>query len=253
MDAKPGSVIGKWTILYEIPRKNRYRYFRCKCACGRERDVCASNLLSGKTKSCGCRKDNKFRLLEDGKTMVGSMTGGIEFLFDKNDYHKVKSKTWYPNRKSQSSSQIYVTDCRGQQLHQFLLNPPKGFEVDHIDLNPLNNCRSNLRICTHQQNQCNQPLQVNNTSGVTGVSFYRPRGKYRARIKVSQHDIHLGYFHHFIEAVQARNEGIKLMFGEFGRLNDAPEAPVWIKKLVYEKCSRHFEKAAVSILGNESA
>lgn len=199
------------------------------------------------------RSKNKYQLLEDGNTMVGTLSGGFEFTIDLEDFEKVSSKTWYPNKTNGTEGTIYVTDCRGQQLHQFLLNPTKGFEVDHIDLNPLNNCRSNLRICTHQQNQCNQPLQVNNTSGVTGVSFYRPRGKYRARIKVSQHDIHLGYFHHFIEAVQARNEGIKLMFGEFGRLNDAPDAPVWIKKLVYEKCSRHFEKAAVSILGNESA
>lgn len=195
---------------------------------------------------------NKYRSLKDGKTIVGTLSGGLEFIFDVADYKRVSSKTWYPNKRTGSEGAIYVLDCKGQQLHQFLLNPPKGYEVDHIDLNPLNNCRSNLRICTHQQNQCNQPLQINNTSGVTGVSFYAARGKYRARIKVSQYDIHLGYFHDFVEAVQARNEGIRLMFGEFGRLNDVPDAPLWIKKLVYDKCSRHFDKAAVSVYNNKS-
>jgi hypothetical protein len=125
--------------------------------------------------------------------------------------------------------------------------------VDYIDLNPLNNCRSNLRVCTHQQNQCNQPEQDNNTSGVAGVSYYPPRGKYRARIKASQHDIHLGYFISFLEAVQARNEAVKLMFGEYGRTQDVPEPPEWIKKSVYDKCSRHFDKAAILVLENKKS
>ena len=49
-----------------------------------------------------------------------------------------------------------------------------------------------------------------------------------------------------MEAVQARNEGIRLMFGEYGRLNDVPEAPRWIQALVYEKCSHFFDKAIFS-------
>lgn len=188
---------------------------------------------------------NRYQLLEDGKTMAGTLSGGHAFLFDREDFQIVKSRNWYPNRKFGEKGTVYVIDREGNQLHQILLKPPKRYEVDHIDLDPLNNKRENLRVCTHQQNQCNQPTQVNNTSGVTGVSFYQPRQKYRARIKASQYDIHLGYFHTFLEAVQARNEGIKLMFGEYGRLNDVPEAPKWIKDMVFDKCSRHFDKAAV--------
>ena len=105
-------------------------------------------------------------------------------------------------------------------------------------MNPLNNCRSNLRICTHQQNQCNQNLQKNNTSGVIGVRFYKARNKYVARIKYWGKDIHLGYYINKTEAMQARNEGAKLLFGEFAILTDVPEAPLSIKKFVYTKCSQ---------------
>ena len=132
-------------------------------------------------------------------------------------------------------------DCSGRSLHRYIMNPPAGYEVDHVDLNTLNNRKSNLRLCTHQQNQCNQPLQCNNTSGISGVSFYPPRHKYRARIKIGQQDIHLGYYCSFIEAVQARNVGMECMFGEYGRYNDAPDAPYWIRKLVNEKCERFAE------------
>ena len=109
-------------------------------------------------------------------------------------------------------------------------------EIDHIDLDRLNNRRSNLRICTHQQNQLNQPLQSNNTSGYAGVVYVKRKGRFSARIKFFQKEIHLGYYSSKIEAAQARNEAIKFLFKEFGILNDVPEAPYWIKAIVYEKC-----------------
>lgn len=244
MECKAGDVFGKWILLYEKPKNKGARRFRCRCSCGNEKDVHLANLIRGKSKSCGCQQKNIYKSISGSEIMSGSLSGGYTFFIDKDDYELVKNKVWYP---SKNGSRIYVIDSRGLMLHQYLLNPEKGYEVDHIDLNTLNNCRSNLRICSHQQNQCNQPLQKNNSSGVSGVSFYKPRGKYRARIKVSQTDIHLGYFDQFIEAVQARNEAIKLMFGEYGRYNDVPEASESIKQQVYAKCSRHFDKAAIFI------
>jgi len=116
-----------------------------------------------------------------------------------------------------------------------------GLDGLNISLDTLDNRKSNLRICTHQQNQCNQPLQCNNTSGVSGVSFYAPRGKYRARIKIGQHDIHLGYYSSFAEAVQARNVGMECMFGEYGRYNDAAPEPAWIRTKATEQCRRFAE------------
>lgn len=49
--------VGRWTILshegqYSIDQKNLY--WPCKCDCGTERMVAATNLRSGKSQSCGC-------------------------------------------------------------------------------------------------------------------------------------------------------------------------------------------------------
>lgn len=198
-------------------------------------------------KSPRTRYKNQYRILEDGKTMAGTLSTGVEFIFDKSDFELIKKRTWYTNVWKAKPNLIYVADSKGIKLHKYLLQPPAKYEVDHIDLNTLNNCRSNLRICTHQQNQCNQDLQRNNRSGIVGVNYYPPRKKHRARIKTSQTEIHLGYYENQVEAIQARNEAVKLMFGEYGRLNEVPEAPEWIKKEIYNKCSRFFDKAAVSI------
>ncbi|MFX3856131.1 endonuclease, partial [Streptococcus suis] len=77
----------------------------------------------------------------------------------------------------------------------------------------------------------------------TGVSYYKTRQKYRARIKISQRYIHLGYYDTFLEATQASNVGIELLFGEYGRYKKDPELPKWIRKKV-EKISNKFNSIA---------
>lgn len=176
----------------------------------------------------------------DGDTAYGTLTDGTVFLFDRADLPMVDSMKWYACRNKPSNA-LYITNCRGETLHQVLIDCPQGMEIDHISLDTLDNRRCNLRICSHQQNQCNQPLQKNNTSGVSGVRFYHPRGKFRARIKVGQHEIHLGYYPTLVGAVQARNIGMEYMFGEYGRYNDVPPAPRWIREKVYEQCRRFAE------------
>lgn len=169
----------------------------------------------------------------DGVTGYGCLIDGTHFIFDAIDYDKIKNTKWY---LSYQGGRPYLVDRRGGKLHSKIVDCPSGYEVDHINLDTLDNRHSNLRICTHQQNQINQPLQRNNTSGICGVSWYAPRNKYRARIKICQHDIHLGYYSNLVEAIQARNVGMAYMFGEYGRYNDVPPAPKWLYEKVIAKC-----------------
>ncbi len=173
----------------------------------------------------------------EGPVGFGILSDGTTFLFDSNKINQIKDMNWYRNYR-ETDRHMYIQNVKGKKLHDYLISCPKGYEVDHINLDTLDNRLCNLRIVTHQQNQINQPLQKNNTSGVSGVSYYPPRKKFRARIKVGQHDIHLGYYDSFEEAVQARNIGMSCMFGEFGRYNDVQIAPEWIKEKVIEQCKR---------------
>jgi len=89
--------------------------------------------------------------------------------------------------------------------------------VDHIDGNPLNNSRSNLRIVTNTQNAWNQHASKSNTSGYKGVCWHKRQQKWVAQICVNRRVIHLGTFETPEQGHKAYCEAAKQYFGEYAR------------------------------------
>ena len=79
-------------------------------------------------------------------------------------------------------------------------------QMDHLDHNRINNVISNLRCASNQENLKNQTKRRNNTSGVTGVSWFKPTEKWRAQVTVNGKNKHLGCFIDKEEAIRVRNE-----------------------------------------------
>ncbi|MBE3141457.1 MAG: HNH endonuclease [Thermoplasmata archaeon] len=103
-------------------------------------------------------------------------------------------------------------------IHRLIMNAPHGIDVDHIDMDKLNNQRGNLRLCTRSQNMMNSGKRANNVSGYKGVSLVG--GKYiRAQIRVNGEKIHLGNFPDSISAAKAHDEVARKYHGEFARTN----------------------------------
>jgi hypothetical protein len=90
--------------------------------------------------------------------------------------------------------------------------------IDHIDGDPLNNIRDNLRPATVSQNLHNRGPQSNNhTTGVKGV-WRDKRGGYHAEIGVRGKKHYLGRFPTLDEARNARNEaGLRLVGPHYKR------------------------------------
>lgn len=94
------------------------------------------------------------------------------------------------------------------------------FEVDHINGDPTDNRRENLRLATTSQNRANIGKPGHNTSGVKGVSFYKRTGRFRAFLQSGGKHFHLGYFDTLSEAQEAYNRAAGQYFGEFANIGE---------------------------------
>ena len=99
------------------------------------------------------------------------------------------------------------------------MNCPDDLLIDHINKNPLDNRRINLRICNKSQNAMNSKIASNNTSGFRGVKWYKPGQKWYVSIKVMRKDIYLGLFKNKKDGAIAYNKAAKEYYGEFAYLN----------------------------------
>lgn len=102
----------------------------------------------------------------------------------------------------------------------------RGEYIDHIDGNPLNNRRDNLRIATARQNAANSAKRQGSKSQYRGVWPYGAGGKWRAAgsrpvpgKKRKYERVSLGVYRYEWEAALAYNTYALLEYGEFARLN----------------------------------
>lgn len=103
---------------------------------------------------------------------------------------------FYYGGKSRLSHRVIWTKFNGEI--------PDGFEVDHINHIRSDNRISNLRLVNRVENARNKSRASNNTSGVTGVSWIKSKGKWYAQIYVNGKTHNLGYYSDFNDAVKAR-------------------------------------------------
>lgn len=142
------------------------------------------------------------------------LTQGKFAIIDSEDIPLIENQTWY------FGGGYAVTQIGGKStsLHRLLLETPAGFDIDHINLNKLDNRRANLRPCTRAENLRNRGLQRNNVSGFKGVSFEKGRDRWRAVIKARQGQLHLGYYQTKAAAYAAYCKAAKEFHGEFARV-----------------------------------
>jgi hypothetical protein len=166
---------------------------------------------------------NEYRIEED--ITYGGLYDGItsekvgEFIIDTEDLPKVKYHKW---RRSQNHVMTGLP-AQGTQrdLSWVILDLDNRKEeykimvVDHIDGNPLNNRKSNLRICEQAQNVINKKFMSNNTSGFIGVSYDKRRDRYDPAVQINKQRCHLGYTKTLEEAVYKRWYAEELLFQNF--------------------------------------
>jgi hypothetical protein len=167
---------------------------------------------------------NEYYLSHDGKTAYIKLTQGQVTTIDVEDLEKISEYRWCASWSARRNLFIVMAVDRRHEkpitkyIHRVIMNAPKGFVVDHIDGNTLNNSKSNLRVCTQSKNIMNRVTGKNNKSGKTGVKKYK--NKWIATITENGSPKRLGSFNTIEEAIRAREIAEEEIYKEFNTDRD---------------------------------
>jgi hypothetical protein len=143
----------------------------------------------------------------------------VVFL-DIEDVNKVRKYKWYLNKKT---GYIYTYTGKNKwiYLHRFILDVQDSkIQIDHVYQNKLDCRKSQLRICTNQQNAFNrQNKGIKKTSKYKGVCWEYRVKKWRATIFFSYKQIYIGTFLDEKEAALAYDNKAKELYGQFANTN----------------------------------
>lgn len=202
-----GQQFGYLKILEELPPKKWIRYVLAQCVCGKIKTYPLYPLVSGKTKSCGCRKCFKHGLSNSRLW-----------------------KTWYYMKErccnpKASSYNLYgakgIRVCEEwldfENFYQWSIdngykeeikNGRNIYTLDRINGNK-NYCPDNCRWTTYRQQNCNHKLLCTNTSGYRGVSWSKKENKWICVISINNKSKRIGCYKTQKDAVMARNKFIE--------------------------------------------
>lgn len=152
------------------------------------------------------------------------LTRGLVTLVDDEDYTNLNYHKWYA--LSADGNRFYVAHDFNRKctlMHRLIMKASNEIEVDHIDLDSLNNQKYNLRVCSSQQNKANMKSYASyglqHTSQYKGVSWDKARGKWQVGIHFNDRRIAIGRFDDEMEAAQAYDQKAIELFGEFAYVN----------------------------------
>lgn len=187
--------------------------------CGKEFKVRSSIYNNGKRLFCNkiCfyehQKTNKYIQCKDyiKIIIISPKYGEIETFIDSEDIDICKKYNWNVSY-NKCIKNFYVISSK-IQIHRLITKCPKDMVVDHINHNPLDNRKQNLRICTSMTNQQNMKWNSKNTSGAIGVNWCKQKNKWRSRITVNKKELHLGFFEDLNDAIISRRNAELKYFG----------------------------------------
>lgn len=158
---------------------------------------------------------------------LGGLGGGFVALVDDQFFDYLSQFNWSAV-KSRHGGRVYtyrreMVDGKRKQLwmHRVVAGLAgmdiAGRDVDHRNLNTLDNTVGNLRAATRSANLCNRGKMRSNQTGAKGVSWDKRSERFRADITVNGRQITLGRFSNREDAADAYAVAAVKYHGEFAR------------------------------------
>jgi pheromone shutdown-related protein TraB len=181
---------------------------------------------------------------EDLEIRFIPLTRGKAAIVDAEDYEILRKFKWHSLHNGKKTYAYHSFGGKNIGMHRIIMQEPKGFVVDHIDGNGLNNTRRNLRVCTWSQNQLNSRPR-GKTSRYKGVC--RHRNKWLVSMKIKGKNKYIGCFDDEIEAAKTYDRAAKIYLGSFAYLNFLCREPFQNRNFLL-KCSKNLKREIMTEL-----
>lgn len=144
------------------------------------------------------------------------LTNGGVAIVDDEDFAHLSRWSWHRDRSGYARR---GGTYRVSMMHRLVSAAEKGVEVDHVNGNPLDNRRENLRFATRGENARNVGPLPFRKHGLPYKGISKSRDGWGAFISIHKRQIYLGRFPTPEEAAAAYDRAAMSMFGAFARLN----------------------------------
>lgn len=133
----------------------------------------------------------------------GKWGEGLETIVSDEDYLELNKYRWYITRDIKTPKINYVARSAGLKggfihMHRQIIGDKPGYVVDHINRNPLDNRRENLRHATPHESVLNRDSYIIQSSYKNGKGYgkgYTKVGnKYQVQCKIFGKSKYLGMF-----------------------------------------------------------
>lgn len=161
-----------------------------------------------------------FKVINCGRYIP--LTQGQKTLVDVGDFYELARHKWYaqPMKNGTFYPRRVTSLADGEKMitmSRWILGAKDGELADHVNRNPLDNRRCNLRIATREQNARNSKKARPSQSGFIGVR--KSKNKWMAKVGFEGGEIFVGMFNTPEEAALARDHKARELHGEFAVLN----------------------------------
>ena len=161
-------------------------------------------------------------LIFDGDVAYVPLTRGHYATIDAEDAPLVEGSNWCA--MSEKARMHYAVRTRllsnGEFqtifMHRLIAQAYSGTIVDHVNHDPIDNRKTNLRLCSYTENGQNSRKKTPGKSNLKGVCWHNQKEKWFARITVNKKQIYLGLYDTEEEAHKAYCEASEQMHKEYG-------------------------------------
>ena len=195
-----GKRFGKIRVLERSVNKNKWKYI---CDCGNIKEAFTSDITKGKVKSCGCERYKAKDIIDQrfGRLVARKSTGevsnmGMKWICECDCGNVVtmpigKLTTGHTRSCGCLNMSPKTIDKRKETSKKYNVDGTRTVLLKKSELNK------------------------NNTSGVTGVTWSKKEGKWRAQIMFKRKNYYLGDFDKIEDATRVRKLAEDKIHGEF--------------------------------------